>query len=330
MERRAFLGTLAGSFIASPLAVAAQPAEKIHTVGTLGLGSPDSSIPGQDWWQPFLEGMRELGYVEGRNLILKRASASGRPDRLAGLAAELVRARVDVIVTTAGPETRAARAATSTIPIVVVFAPDPVGEGLGVASLARPGGNVTGLTRLVPGLRQKYVELLREALPSASRFAVVTSPGSLTREGLRELEAATRAIGVSLSVLMVRGPDDFEPALTQARRDGVAGIVVVGDPVTTRHVRTFAQLALKHRLPAIYWIRDYVDVGGLMSYSTNIPDLHRRAALYVDKILKGANPANLPIEQPTKYELVINLKTAKALALTIPPSLLQRADQVID
>jgi putative tryptophan/tyrosine transport system substrate-binding protein len=195
--------------------------------------------------------MRELGYIEGRNLIMKRASARGRPDHLAGLAADLVRARVDVIVTTAGPETRAARQATSTIPIVVVFAPDPVGEGLGVASLARPGGNVTGLTRLVPGLRQKYVELLREALPSASRFSVVTSPGSLTREGLREMEAATQAIGMSLSILVVQGPDDFEPALIEARKDGVTGIVVIGDPVTIRHARAVAQMTQKYRLPAL-------------------------------------------------------------------------------
>jgi ABC-type uncharacterized transport system substrate-binding protein len=327
VNRRTFLAAVTGGLLAAPLQAEAQQVGKVYTVGILGLGFRN---PAQDPWHPFLDGMRELGYIEGRNLILKRVSARGRPDHLAGLAAELVRARVDVIVTTAGPETRAARQATSTIPIVVVFAPDPVGEGLGVASLARPGGNVTGLTRLVPGLRQKYVELLREALPSASRFAVVTSPGSLTREGLRELEAATKAFGMSLSVLTVQGPDDFESALIQARKDGVAGLIVIGDPVTIRHDRGFAQLTLKHRLPAIFWTRDYVDAGGLMTYSTNVADLHRRAATYVDKIFKGANPADLPIEQPTKYELIINLKTAKVLGLTIPPSLLQRADQVIE
>jgi len=326
MDRRAFI-TLTGGLLTAPLAVEAQQGGKVYTVGTLGLGFPN---PEQDWWHSFLDGMRDLGYVEGRNLIVKRAQAGGRPDRLAGLAAELVRARVDVIVATAGPETRAARQATSTIPIVVVFAPDPVSEGLGVESLARPGGNVTGLTRLVPGLRQKYVELLKEALPSASRFGVMTSPGSLTREGLSELEAATKAVGMSLSVLTVHGPDDFESTLIQGRKEGVAGIIVIGDPVTFRHNRAFAQLALKHRMPAIYWTREYLDAGGLMTYSTNVADLHRRAASYVDKIFKGAKPADLPIEQPTKFEFAINLKTAKALGLTIPPSLLQRADQVIE
>jgi len=327
MNRRGFIRTLTGGLFAAPVAAEAQPAGKVYTVGTLGLGFPNR---GQDWWRSFLDGMGELGYVEGRNLIVKRAYAGGRPDRLAGLAAELVRARVDVIVTTAGPETRAARQATSTIPIVVVFAPDPISEGLGVESLARPGGNVTGLTRLVPGLRQKYVELLKEALPSASRFAVVTSPGSLTREGLGELEAATKAFGMSLSNVLVHGPDDFEPALIQSRKEGVTGIIVIGDPFTFRHNRAFAQLTLKHRIPAIYWTREYVDGGGLMSYSADVAGLHRRAAAYVDKILKGAKPADLPIEQPTKFELVINLRTAKALGLTIPSSLLQRADQVIE
>jgi len=329
MDRRAFIGTLAGGLLAAPLVAEAQQAGKMYTVGTLGLGFPNPN-PAQDWSSSFREAMRELGYAEGRNLTVKRASAGGRPERLAGLAGELARAKVDVIVTTAGPETRAARQATSTIPIVMVFAPDPISEGLGVASLARPGANVTGLTRLVPGLPQKYVELLKEALPSASRFGVVTSPGSLTRDGLSELEGGTRAFAISLSVLTVHGPEDFEPALIQGRKDGVAGVIVIGDPVTIRHPRAFARLALKHRLPAIYWTRDYVDAGGLMAYGANIADLYRRAATYVDKILKGAKPADLPIEQPTKFELVINLKTAKALGLTIPPSLLQRADQVIE
>jgi len=326
--RRAFLGTL--GLLAAPCAAEAQSAGRVYAVGTLGLGCSFSEV-GQDWWRQFHEGMRDLGYLEGRNPIVKHAQAGGRPELLPGLARELVRGRVDVIVATAAPETRAARQATSTIPIVMVFAPDPLREGLGVASLARPGGNVTGLTRLVAGLRQKYVELLKEVLPSASRFAIVISPGSLSPdEGLRELDAATKALGMSLSVLTVHGPDDFEPVLIKARKDGVTGLIVAGDPVTVRYARAFAEIALKHRLPAIYWARDYVDVGGLMAYSTNVADLYRRAATYVDKILKGARPADLPVEQPTKFELIINLKTAKALGLTIPPSLLQRADQVIE
>jgi putative ABC transport system substrate-binding protein len=328
MDRRTFIGALSGGILAGPLAAEAQPAaERTYTVGTLSVGFNDD--PAHDWWQPFLDAMRELGYVEGRNLVLKRASAAGRPDRLPGLAGNLVRAKVDVIVTTSMRETRAARQATSTIPIVMTFAQDPVAYGL-VASLARPGGNVTGLTSLVPGLRQKYVELLKEALPSASRFAVIATPPGLVPDNLRELEAATRALGMSLSLLPVHGPNDFEGALIQARKDGVAGIIATADPVTFENQRTFVQLLLKHRLPAIYWTREYVDAGGLMTYSANLADLRRHAAIYVDKIFKGARPADLPIEQPTKFELVINIKTAKALGLTIPPSLLQRADQVIE
>jgi len=326
MNRRAFVRVLGVAALAAPAAGEAQTAGRMYTVGILALGFTSTA---QDRANPFLDAMRDLGYVEGRNLIVKRASAGGQPDRLQGLAAELVRAKIDVIVTTAGPETRAARRATSTIPIVMMFGPDPLAEELGVASLARPGGNVTGLTRLVGGLRQKHVELLKEALPTASRFAVVTSPGSLTKDGLRELEEATKALGMSLSVLTVRGPDDFEPALIQARKDRVAGLIVTGDPVTLGHARAFAQLALKHRMPAIYWTREYIDAGGLMTYGANLADLRRRAATYVDKILKGANPAELPMERPSTFELVINLKTAQALGLTIPPSLLRRADQII-
>ena len=327
MDRRAFLGALTGGLLAAPLAAEAQQAGKIYTVGALSVGFNDD--PAHDWWQPFLDAMGGLGYVEGRNLVFKRASAAGRPDRLPGFAADLVRAKVDVIVTTAMRETRAARQATSTIPIVMTFAQDPVAYGL-VASLARPGGNVTGLTSLVPGLRQKYVQLLKEALPSASRFAVIATPPGLVPDNLRELEAAIKAFGMSLSLLPVHGPNDFEAALIQAQKDGVAGIIATADPVTFEYRRAFVQLVLKHRLPAIYWTREYVDAGGLMTYSANLADLRRHAAIYVDKIFKGAKPADLPIEQPTKFELVINLKPAKALGLTIPQSLLQRADQVIE
>jgi putative tryptophan/tyrosine transport system substrate-binding protein len=326
MERRTFLGVLAGGLLAVPVAAEAQPAARIYTVGILSLGILER---GHDWWEPFLGAMHELGYVEGRNLILKRASAAGRPERLRRLAADLVSARVDVIVTTAWRETQAAREATGTIPIVMTFAQDPVGHRL-VAALARPGGNVTGLTSLVPGLLQKYVELLKEALPAASRFAVIASPVGLVPDNLREIEAAAKAVSVSLLPLPVEGPDDFEPVLIQARKDGAAGVIAAQDPVTLRHRRTLVQLITKHRLPAIYWTREYIDEGGLMTYSADYVELRRRAATYVDKILKGAKPADLPIEQPTKFEFVINLKTAKALGLTIPQSLLQRADQVIE
>jgi putative tryptophan/tyrosine transport system substrate-binding protein len=231
-------------------------------------------------------------------------------------------------VTTSTRETQAARHATSTIPIVMTIVADPVGDGL-VASLARPGGNVTGLTSLVPGLRQKHVELLKEALPSASRFAVIASPSGVGPELRRELDGAAEALGVSLSFLPVRGPGDFDAAFTSARQAGATAIIASSDPVTLRASREFVRLALKHRLPRMYWTREYVENGGLMAYSANSVDLRRRAATVVDKILKGAKPADLPVEQPTKFELVINLKTAKALGLTIPPSLLLRADELI-
>jgi ABC-type uncharacterized transport system substrate-binding protein len=327
ITRRAFIGTVTGGLLAAPLVAEAQQAGRVYTIGILSLGFQDS---GPVWWEVFLGAMRELNYVQGRNLLVKFAFASDQPERLAGLAGDLVRAGVDVIVTTSVRETRAAHQATSTIPIVMTIAPDPVGAGL-VASLARPGGNVTGLTNLVPGLRQKYVELLKEALPSASRIAVIASPPNLSPESQlrRELDTAAKTLGLSLSYVPVWGPDDFEAALTGARRAGAAGIIAPLDPVTLRASRALVQLALKHRLPGMYATREYVDVGGLMSYGANTVDLRRRAAVFVDKILRGAKPADLPVEQPTKFELVINLKTAKALGLTIPPSLLGRADELI-
>ena len=305
----------------------AQQAGRTYTVGTLGIGAPESIGP--DWWRPFIESMRELNYVEGRNLVLKRASAAGRVERLAGLARDLVEAQVDVIVTTGARETRAAKQATATVPIVMTIVPDPVGLGL-VSSLARPGGNVTGLTSLVPGLRQKYVELLREIVPSASRFAVIASPGNLVPGVLTELEAAASRLGLGLSSLPVQGPDEFEAALIRARKEGAAGVIAPADNITLEHRRAFVTVVQKHRLPAIYWAREYVEDGGLMTYSANIAELRRRAAIFVDRIFKGAKPRDLPIEQPTEFELVINLKTAKALGLTIPQALLQRADQVIE
>ena len=327
MDRRTFLAGMGVVLLAAPFAPEAQQAGRVYTIGILSLGFPDS---GPVWWEVFLGAMRDLNYVQGRNLLVRFAFASDQPERLAGLAGDLVRAGADVIVTTSERETRAARQATSTIPIIMTIAPDPVGAGL-VASLARPGGNVTGLTALVPGLRQKYVELLKETLPSASRIAVISSPPNLSPESQlrRELDTAAKTLGLSLSYVPVRSPDDFEAALTGARRAGAAGIIAPLDPVTLRASGALVQLALKHRLPGMYATREYVDGGGLMSYGVNTADLRRRAAVFVDKILKGAKPADLPVEQPTKIELVINLKTAKALGLTIPPSLLGRADEVI-
>ena len=297
----------------------------MYTVGLLSVGT-DSAQPAP--WQPFLDAMRELGYVKGQNLVVQDAFGNGRPERLPALVAALVQAKVDVVVTTGTRETKAIREATSTIPIVMLVVPDPVAQGF-VASLARPGGNITGLTNLVPGLSQKYVELLREVLPSASRFAVIATPPNPVPENRRELETAVKVLGMSVSFLAVHGAGDFEPALIRARKEGATGIIVTSDPVTFLHRRTLVGLAEKHRLAGIYWTREYVEDGGLMTYSVSVRELRRHAATYVDKILKGARPADLPVEQPTKFELVINLKTAKALGLTIPPSLLRRADEVI-
>ena len=326
MDRRAFLGTLAGGLLAAPLAAEAQQAGKLSTVGVLSIGT-DPAQSGQ--WQPFLDAMRELGYVEGRNLVVKRAFGKGQTERLAGLVAELVGARVDVIVTTGSRETRAVQQATATIPVVMTLVVDPVAEGF-VKTLAQPGKNVTGVTSLVPGLTQKYVELLKEALPTAARFGVIASPPNPVPENRRELEAAVKALGISVSFLQVSGPGDFDPTFARAKREGVTAIIATADAVTFLHRRALVELALKHHLPGIYWAREYVEAGGLMTYSASLAELRRRAAGYVDKILKGAKPGDLPIEQPTKFDLVINLKTAKALGLTIPQSLLQRADQVID
>ena len=317
------MAAVAGSLLAAPRAGRAQEAGKTYTVGLVSIGTD----PGQlGLWQPFIDGMRERGYVEGRNLVVKRAF--GNPDRLAGMLAELVAARVDAIVTTGPRETRTARRATATIPIVMTFVEDPVAEGF-VKSLARPGTNVTGLTSLVPGLSQKYVELLSEALPTARRFGVVATRDPVP-ENRHELEAAVKARGLTVSFLVVSEPVDFDTTLARAKRDGVTGIIAPSDGVTFRHRRALVEAALKHRLPGIYWAREYGEAGGLLTYGAGLVDLRRHAAIYVDKILRGARPADLPIEQPTKFDLVINMKTAKALGLTIPPSLLVRADQVIE
>jgi putative ABC transport system substrate-binding protein len=318
------MAAVAGSLLATPRAGRAQEARKTYTVGLVSIGTDPAQLGP---WRPLIDALRELGYVEGRNLIVKRAF--GNPDRLAGLVAELVGARVDAIVTTGPRETRAAQRATATIPIVMTSVEDPVAEGF-VKSLAQPGTNMTGLTILVPGLSQKYVELLNEALPTARRFGVVASPRDPVPENRRELEAAVKARGMSVSFLLVSQPADLDPTLARAKRDGVAGIIAPTDGVTFLHRRILVDTALKHRLPGIYWAREYVEAGGLMTYGASLADLRRHAAVFLDKILRGAKPADLPIEQPTKFELVINLKTARTLGLTIPPSLLLRADQVIE
>ena len=316
---------LALSLTFAPLVGEAQQAERLYQIGYVTLGSQPTQ---SGLWRSFLDAMRELNYEEGRNLVVRLAFAEGRPERLPSLIADLMEAKVDVIVTTATRETMAAKRATSTIPIVMTVAPDPVEQGL-VASLAHPGGNVTGLTSMAPGTSQKLVELLREAVPSASRFAVVGTPGS-NPEIRHELQAAAQQGRVTLSFIEIKSPDDFDSALARAKKDGASGIIAPLGALTYAYRAKLVQLALKHRLPGIYWVRDYVEAGGLMSYGANFGDVGRRAAYFVDRILRGAKPADLPVEQPTTFELVINRKTAKALGLKIPQTLLQRADQVIE
>ena len=325
MDRRSFIGALAGGFVAAPFAVEGQQPGKTYTVGILSVGTFEA---GTGISAGLIEALRELNYVEGRNLVFKRANAEFKSDRLPGLAADLVQARVDVIVTTSTLETRAAKSATSTIPIVMTLAPDPVEQGL-VVSLARPGGNVTGLTSVVPGISQKYIELLREAAPTASRLAVVGAPNSPFPAIRSELQAGAQQAGITLSFIEIHDPDDFDAALARAKKDGAGGIIVALGAFTFTHRATLVKLALKHRLPGIYWDRGYVEAGGLMSYGASLRDVGRRAAYFVDRILKGAKPADLPVEQPTKFEFVINMKTAKALGLTIPQTLLLRAGEVI-
>src|SRR5215468_5579525 len=273
--------------------------------------------------------MRELGYVEGRNLVVRRAFAKGRAEDLRRLVAELVRSGVDVVVTTATRETRAVKEAAPNAPIVMLLVPDPVTEGF-VTTLARPGGNVTGMTIFSPSFVQKYVELLREVVPSATRFVVLGNPGGPPAEIRAELESAARTLGIMLSIISVSGPDEIDAALARAKREGAAGIIDAPNYVTFIYRTRLAQTALKYGMPGIYWAREYAQDGGLLTYSPDMTELRRRAATFADKILKGTRPSDLPVEQPTKFELVINLKTARSLGLTIPPSLLLRADQVIE
>jgi len=331
MDRRAFLATWTGALLAAPLAAAAQPADRIARIGYLALnlaaGDPRAR-------EAFLQGMRDLGYVERRNLLIEYRDAERKTDRFAALAAELVALKVDVIVTAGGTlAALAAKRATITLPIVFAAVGDPVAEGL-VTSLARPGGNVTGLSVVSLEFVGKSLELLTEAVPGVSRVALLLKPDSMPdrarKERLEAAEVAARALKVRLQVIEARGPEDFARAFSDMTRAHAGALYVLTTPMFEIERRRLVDLAAKNRLPTVYAFKGWVDDGGLMSYGPDIADLYRRAATYVAKILKGAKPADLAVEQPTKFELVINLKTAKALGLTIPPSLLQRADQVIE
>jgi len=328
MDRRAFIGTMAGGLIAAPLAAEAQPAKKVPRIGFLVAASASDTAYVR-LIEAFRQGLRDLGYVEGRNVVIEYRYAGEKSERLPALAAELVRLKVDVIVSHGTPGPLAAKQATSAIPIVMTSTGDPAASGF-VSSLARPGGNVTGLSLMVPELGGKRLQLLKEILPGLSRVAVLwnaaTPYASLV---VRETEATATTLGVQLQSLVVRGPDDFEGALAAATSGRAGALTVVEDPLTITKRTQIVDFAAKSRLPAIYGVKEFVDAGGLMSYGVHLADLYRRAATYVDKILKGAKPADLPVQQPTKFEFVINLKTAKALGLTIPPSVLHRADELI-
>jgi len=312
--------------LAVPVITEAQQPKKVPRIGFLTTLSP-STI--SDRIEAFRQGLRELGYVERKNIVIEWRYAEGKLDRLPALVSELVGLKVDVIVSGGSTATRPAKEATNTIPIVMAQDTDPVGSGF-VASLARPGGNITGLATLAPELSGKQLELMKEIVPRLSRVAVL---GSSTRSGnaqsVKETELAAGAFGVKLQYLDLRSPKDIEPAFRAASNGRADAVLVLTSSVATSQRTQIIDLAIKNRLPAVYDRTEFVEDGGLMTYSASSTDLFRRAATYVDKILKGAKPGDLPIEQPTKFELVINLKTAKQIGLTIPPNVLARADRVI-
>jgi putative ABC transport system substrate-binding protein len=326
MKRKVTVPALCAMLFALCLSAAAQQPTQIPRIGYLGGADPSANA---DRREAFRQRLRELGYVEGKNIVIEYRHAEEKLDRLPALAAELVRLKVDVIVTGGGRATRAAKEATKTIPIVMAQVPDPVGDGF-VASLARPGGNVTGLSALGPELSGKRLELLKETVPKLSRVAVLgtsTTPGNAQQ--LREVELAAGALKVKLQFLDVLDPKDIETAFRAASKGHAEGVLVLSASIFISRRTQVLGLVEKSRIPVIYGGRAFVEAGGLMSYGVNNTDLDRRAATYVDKILKGAKPADLPVEQPIKFELVINLKAAKQIGLTIPPNVLLRADRVV-
>ena len=318
---------LAVSLVLAPLAAEGQQAGKIYRIGMLETTSMALNAANLD---AFRQGLRELGYVEGRNFMIEYRSADGRRERFPELATELVRLKVDVILTRGTPAVMAAKNATGTIPVVMAASGDPLLSGV-VAGLARPGGNVTGLSAIVVEVTRKRLQLLREVVPGVSRIAVLFDMGNPNNAlQWKETEIAAPSLGVQPQLLDVRKPGDFGGAFDAAIRQRAGAMVVGIDALTQANHRPIIDLAAKHRLPAIYASREFVDAGGLVAYGVSYPHLYHRAASFVDKILKGAKPADLPVEQPTKFELVVNLKTAKALGLTIPPTELLQADHVIE
>jgi len=330
MDRRAFVGSLALATLAGHRAAPAQPARKVHRIGILSSLGTTSDMVGSQPRNPFvnalLRGLRELGYVYGEHFVTEPRGGEGKPERFPDLAAELVRLRVDVIVS-AGPTLAALKQATSTIPVVMTGAGDPVGDGF-IQSLGRPGGNFTGLSLQSVETTGKRLELLKELVPPAASVAVLWNRASLRH--WQVAEAAARERRWKLLSLEIRDASEIEGAFKAATGARVGALLVFAGALLDRHARRIAELAAKSRLPAMYSLRFYVEAGGLISYSADLIEINRRAAVFVDKILKGAKPADLPVEQPTKFELVLNKGAAKALGLTIPPSILLRVDQVIE
>ena len=320
--RRAFISTLAGGLFAAPLDAGAQQPARVFKIGILG--TVDSPA-----WEALRQGLRHLGYVQGQNTTFETRFTEGKGDRFPELAADLVRRQVDVIVTSGPQAAWAAKDTARTIPVVILAVEDPVKLGL-IASFSHPGGNITGLVPQEDELPGKWLQLLKEALPKISRVAVLWDPASSAGE-LRVSEVAARSLSVRLQALKVGRPDDFVTAFAEAQKGRAEGLIVLGSPFLYAHRTRLVELSAQHRLPTMYHQKEFVvGFGGLMSYGPDFPDLFRRAAVYVDRILRGVKPADLPVVQATKFEFVINMKTAKALGLTIPPSLLGRADQVVE
>jgi putative tryptophan/tyrosine transport system substrate-binding protein len=326
--RRTFLGALAGGLLSAPCLALGQTALKVYRIGYL---SASSGTPQAPTVEAFRQGLSALGWAESQNIAIEYRWADGHFDRLPALAAELVGLKVDLILASPTPAAVGAQKATTTIPIVGVSLTDPVGLGI-VASLARPGGNVTGVSYSVgPEIFGKDLALLKELTPQTRRFAVLANPaGPAYSVTIKNIEEAARSLDLQLRFFAARGPADFDGAFATMARERVGAVFVVTDPAFIQHRTRLTALAAKNRLPSMFTQRADVEAGGLMSYGPNLPELYRRAATYVDKIFKGAKPGDLPIEQPTTFELAINLRTAKAIGVTIPPSILRRADRVIE
>jgi putative ABC transport system substrate-binding protein len=324
MKRREFITVLGSAAAAWPLLVRAQPARQLWRIGILGSASAVSPIEAA-----VLQGLRELGYTEGQNLIVEYKGSAGKPDRLAGLASELIAAKVDVIFTGGSEATHAAQRETKTIPIVMTST-NPVALGF-VASLAHPGGNITGLSLLGPEASGKRLELLRELIPGIAKVAVFWNPDDPAAQySLKETQAAAEKLTIGLQIVETRDIDAFDAAYLAATKGVAEAVILLPAPLMTRNAARIADRALKSRLPTMYYSGDAVKAGALLSYGPNLIAIYRRGAYFIDRILKGASPADLPVEQPTKFELVINLKTAQALGVNVPPSLLARADEVIE